>query len=295
MKKRGLGSGLGGLLTVEPVGERGLREVPLAAIVPNPHQPRLRFEPTALQELADSIREHGVLQPPVAMQLPNGDYQLIAGERRVRAATLAGLQTIPVVVKDVSPQAQLELALIENIQRADLDPIEEARAYAALEEQFHMTHSEIARRVGKSRSTVTELLGLLRLPEEVQELVSAKQLTTGHASRLVALRDPQKQIKAAEHIVQHGMSVRAAEGYVANLHNPPPLVASPAKSVAQQPSILPVSRADDQALEQELESLLGGMRVQLMRTAESDKRGRLVIHFDNEEMLQHILERLGTH
>jgi len=294
MKKRGLGSGLGGLLSVEPVGERGLREVPLAAIVANPHQPRLRFEPTALQELAESIREHGVLQPPVVMQLPNGDYQLIAGERRVRAATLAGLQTIPVVVKDVSPQAQLELALIENIQRADLDPIEEARAYAALEEQFHMTHSEIAHRVGKSRSTVTELLGLLRLPQQVQEFVSTKQLTTGHASRLVSLRDPQKQIAAAEHIVQHGMSVRAAESYVADLHNPLRPVAAPAKLLTQQPAAPPVSRADDQVLEQELERLLGGMRVQLTRTAEDNGPGRLIIHFDNEEMLHSILERLAT-
>ncbi len=295
MKKRGLGSGLGGLLTVEPVGERGLREVPLAAIVPNPHQPRLRFEPEALQELAESIREHGVLQPPVVMQLPNGDYQLIAGERRVRAATLAGLQTVPVVVKDVSPQAQLELALIENIQRADLDPIEEARAYAALEEQFHMTHAEIARRVGKSRSTVSELLGLLRLPQQVQEFVSTKQLTTGHASRLVALRDPQKQIAAAEHIVKDGLSVRAAEAYVADLYNPSRPTTSPAKPVAQQLSGASVSRADDQALQQELESLLGGMRVQLARTAEGDGQGRLIIYFDNDEMLQHILEQLGMH
>jgi ParB-like chromosome segregation protein Spo0J len=111
---------------------------------------------------------------------------------------------------------------------------------------------------------------------------------------LVALRDPQKQVEAAKHIVQHGMSVRAAETYVADLHNPSRLAASPTKPKVQQPSALPVSRADDQALEQELESLLGGMRVQLMRTAESDKRGRLVIHFDNEEMLQTILERLGT-
>lgn len=294
MKKRGLGSGLGGLLTVEPVGERGLREVPLAAIVANPHQPRLTFDPAALQELADSIGEHGVLQPPVVTQLPNGDYQLIAGERRTRAAKLAGLETIPVVVKDVSPQAQLELALIENIQRADLDPIEEARAYAALEDQFRMTHAEIARRVGKSRSTVSELLGLLRLPQQVQEFVSSKQLTTGHASRLVPLRDPQRQIDAAAHIVDQGMSVRAAEGYIAELQNPSRSTPPRAAGTSKNASVPAVSRADDQALEQALESALGGMRVQLQRTGDAD-RGRLVIHFDDEEMLHGILERLGGH
>lgn len=289
MKKRGLGSGLGGLLTVEPIGDRGLREVPLAAIVANPHQPRLTFDPTALQELADSIREHGVLQPPVVLQLPNGDYQLIAGERRVRAAKLAGLHTVPVVVKDVSPQAQLELALIENIQRADLDPIEEARAYAALEDQFQMTHGEIARRVGKSRSTVTELLGLLRLPQQVQELVTTKQLTTGHASRLGALRDPDRQVAAAQHIVQQGLSVRAAEAYLAAEHAPSRRL-EPLAQGAPQPGSPLVSAADDQVLTQELEHLLGGMRVQLARGVQG---GRLVIHFDNEEMLQNILERLA--
>ena len=290
MKKRGLGSGLGGLLAVEPVGERGLREVPLAVIVPNPHQPRLAFDPTALDELAASMREHGVLQPPVVMQLPNGDYQLIAGERRVRAAKLAGLDTVPVVVKDVSPQAQLELALIENIQRADLDPIEEARAYAALEDQFNMTHSEIAKRVGKSRSTVSELLGLLRLPTSVQELVSTRRLTTGHASRLVALRDAQRQTAAAQHIAEHGLSVRQAETYLANLHDAAATASRPASALSPtRPS--QASTADDAALVRELESLLGGMRVHVAR---NEVGGKLVIHFDDEDMLQQVLERLAA-
>jgi ParB family chromosome partitioning protein len=288
MKKRGLGSGLGGLLAVEPVGERGLREVPLAAIVPNPHQPRLVFDPTALDELAVSMREHGVLQPPVVMQLPNGDYQLIAGERRVRAAKLAGLHTVPVVVKDVSPQAQLELALIENIQRADLDPIEEARAYAALEDQFNMTHSEIAKRVGKSRSTVSELLGLLRLPTSVQELVSTRRLTTGHASRLVALRDAPRQTTAAQHIANNGMSVRQAETYIASLQDMPSAASRPVHTSGQA-RMPQASVADDAALVRELEGLLGGMRAQLVR---NEVGGKLVIHFDNEDMLQQVLERL---
>lgn len=285
MKKRGLGSGLGGLLSVEPVDEGGLREVPVAAIVPNPHQPRAVFDDTALQELAESIRQHGVLQPPVVIQLPSGDYQLIAGERRVRAAKQAGLQTIPIVIKDVTPQAQLELALIENIQRADLDPIEEARAYATLETQFKLTHGEIAERVGKSRSTISELLGLLRLPPEVQELVSAKRLSTGHASRLVALRDPQRQRAAAAHIIDHGLSVRQAEAYVSQLRNGGSVTT--ASRVKAQPA---ASSPDDAALVRELEALLGGMRVVLARDG---RRGRLIVHFDNEEMLQNILERLA--
>lgn len=286
MKKRGLGSGLGGLLSVESTEERGLREVPLAAIMPNPHQPRAAFDQVALQELADSIRQHGVLQPPVVMQLPSGDYQLIAGERRVRAAKLVGLQTVPVVIKDVSPQAQLELALIENIQRADLDPIEEARAYATLESQFKLTHGQIAERVGKSRSTISELLGLLRLPPEVQELVAAKQLTTGHASRLVALRDAQLQQAAAEHIVTNGLTVRQAEVYLTQLRD------HAASSTRRRTSpTQPEASAEDGALIRELEALLGGMRVQLIRAGNG---GRLVIHFDNEEMLENVLERLSS-
>jgi ParB family chromosome partitioning protein len=290
MKKRGLGSGLGGLLTVEAENERALRDVPLAAIAPNPHQPRSSFDQAALEELAESIKMHGVLQPPVVLQLPSGDYQLIAGERRVRAAKLAGLQTIPVVVKDVSPQDQLELALIENIQRADLDPIEEARAYAMLESQFNMTHGQIAQRIGKSRSTVSELLGLLRLPSEVQELVAARRLTTGHASRLVALRDERQQTVAAQHIVTHGMNVRQAETYITQLRNGGSPASSRNNSVSQQ-SIQQATLSDDAALVRELESLLGGLRVQLMRTG---KGGRLVIHFDDEEMLHGVLERLSA-
>ncbi len=286
MKKRGLGSGLGSLLSVEPADEHGLLEVPIAAILPNPHQPRTAFDQVALQELADSIKQHGVLQPPVVMQLPSGDYQLIAGERRVRAAKLAGLQTIPVVVKDVSPQGQLELALIENVQRADLDPLEEARAYATLESQFKLTHGEIAERVGKSRSTISELLGLLRLPSEVQELVSNKQLTAGHASRLVALRDEQQQRTAAQHIVANGMSVRKAEAYVAQLRNERRTPA--AHRTAPSATMVDI---EDAALARELETLLGGMRVQLLR---AKRGGRLVIHFDDDEMLANILDRLSS-
>jgi ParB family chromosome partitioning protein len=286
MKKRGLGSGLGGLLTMEPMEQVGLREVPLAAIVPNPHQPRLMFDSVALQELADSIKQHGVLQPPVVTQLPGGDYQLIAGERRVRAAKLAGLQTVPVVVKEVSPQAQLELALIENVQRADLDPVEEARAYATLETQFGLTHSQIAERVGKSRSAVSELLGLLRLPNQVQDLVATKQLTTGHASRLVALRDVQRQLEAAQHIVANGLSVRKTEEYIAQLRADR---RAPAQHQESPPRL--GHSPEDTALVREVEALLGGMRVQLIRAS---RGGRLVIHFDTEEMLESVLERLAS-
>jgi ParB family transcriptional regulator, chromosome partitioning protein len=286
MRKRGLGSGLGGLISVEAPPASGFAEVPLAAIMPNPQQPRVTFDPATMQELADSINQYGLLQPLVVMQLPSGDYQLIAGERRLRAAKLAGLRTVPVVVKEVSQQQQLELALIENIQRADLDPIEEARAYAVLEDQFGLTHGEIAQRVGKSRSTISELIGLLKLPAEVQTLVSAGQLTPGHASRLQVLRDPQKQTHAARHIAAQGLSVRRAEEYIAQLHAAPGKELAHSRKQHAQPAT-----PEDAAIVKALEESLDGKRVQLVR---SGSGGRLVIYFDDEEMLNSLIDRLIT-
>lgn len=289
-KKRGLGSGFGGLIASSSALSSDLQQVSIDTITPNPHQPRTVFDQTALSELAVSIKEHGLLQPLVVMRLDNGDYQLVAGERRLRAAKQAGLQSVPVVIKDISAQQQLELALIENIQRADLDPIEEARAYAVLEDQFKLTHAEIAQRVGKSRSTVSETLGLLRLPLEVQELVSAGKLTSGHANALMSLRDARKEVAAAQHIAEQGLSVRRAEQYVAQLHSVG--VAQSAGKELASPRRRPQSTAtnEDQAVVDTLERELG-LRVQLIRSGQG---GRLVIHFDNEEMLSGLYERMVT-
>lgn len=278
-KKRGLGSGFGGLIAPVAADTSELQQVALAEIIPNPHQPRLAFDQAALDELAASIKEHGLLQPLVVTRLDSGDYQLIAGERRLRAAKQAGLSTVPVVIKDVSEQQQLELALIENIQRADLDPMEEARAYAVLEDQFGLKHDDIAKRVGKSRSTVSETLSLLKLPLEVQALVSAGKLTSGHASLLVSLRDDQKATTAARAIAAQGLSVRKAEQLVAQLRASGKELASPTS---------PTENVEDQAVVKALEDRFG-LRIQLVRNGHG---GRLVMHFNNEEMLSQLYDQL---
>jgi ParB family transcriptional regulator, chromosome partitioning protein len=284
MRKRGLGSGFGGLITPVASNAGELQQVSVDAIVPNPSQPRLTFDPQALSELAASIKEHGLLQPLVVTRLDNERFQLIAGERRLRAARLAALDTVPVVIKDVSAQQQLELALIENVQRADLDPIEEARAYAVLEDQFGLRHGEIAQRVGKSRSTISETLNLLKLPREVQELVSARRITVGHAQTVLALKDARREVAAAQHIAEQGLSVRKAEQYVAQMAQAAGKELAPRRQ--QKPDI---ATTEDRSIVQSLEQRLGGVRVDLQRSGEG---GRLVIYFDNEEMLTSLYDTL---
>lgn len=283
MKKRGLGSGFGGLISPVSAHTAALQEVPVTAIVPNPNQPRIAFDQTALDELTASIKEHGLLQPLVVTRLNEDSYQLIAGERRLRASKQAGLENVPVVIKDVSAQQQLELALIENIQRADLDPIEEARAFAVLEDQFGLKHGEIAQRVGKSRSTISETLGLLKLPVEVQSLVSAGRLTAGHASLLGRLRNTAQEIAAARHIAEQGFSVRRAEAYVAQLQ------VNSGKEIAPPKHHNQDATSEDAAVVKALEEHLGGVVVKLSR---GERGGRLIIYFDNEEMLSSLYDRL---
>jgi len=285
MRKRGLNTNFGGLIAAGPSGGPELLNVAVSAIVPNPHQPRIAFDENALEELAGSIKEHGLLQPLVVTRLPDGDYQLIAGERRWRAAKRADLETVPVVIKEATPQQQLELALIENIQRADLDPIEEARAYAVLEDQFGLNHKDIGERVSKSRSTVSETLGLLRLPHEVQKLVSAGQLKVGHASLLHSLRDDQSTITAAQHIAERGLSVRRAEEYIRQLNDTRDASGKELAPSKQHQDATP----EDIAIVQSLEEQLSGLQVKLQRTG---RGGRLVIYFDNEEMLSSLYDRL---
>lgn len=282
MRKRGLGSGFGGLITPVASDEATLQQVPVSEIMPNPQQPRGSFDPEALNELAASIKEHGLLQPLVVTRLPDGTFQLIAGERRLRAAKLAELDTVPVVIKDVSEQQQLELALIENVQRADLDPIEEARAYAVLEDQFGLTHGEIAQRVGKSRTTISETLALLKLPMPVQALVSSGKLTPGHAQKVLGLKDERKEVAAAQYIADHGLSVRKAEQYVGQL-------ASAGKELAPSTARLRTATIEDEPIVKALEEQLGGLYVQLIRKGQG---GRLIIHFDDDEMLDSLYDKL---
>ena len=206
-KKRGLGRGLGALLE----DDAPVRELPVESLSPNRFQPRTEFDEKKLQELADSIRSQGLVQPIVVTQ-EGADYRIVAGERRWRAARRAGLDVVPVVVREVrDDQELLELALVENLQRSDLNPIEEAEAYRALKERFELSQEAIAERVGKARSTVANALRLLRLPEEVLEYLKAGRLTAGQARPLLALDEPERQVALAREAIDRGLTARDLE------------------------------------------------------------------------------------
>jgi len=254
------------------------------AISPNPHQPRSRFDSDALQDLADSIREVGLIQPLIVheVQDPEGEgkpprYLLIAGERRWRAAQLAGIQQVDVVVKDATPVEMLELALVENIQRADLNPLEEAAAYEQLQREFGLTQERIAERVGRSRVSVTNSLRLLRLPEEIQRALIEGALTEGHARALLMLDDEDEQVLACRTVLKRHLSVRQTEELVRRLQ-------AAGESAPRQRTRSP----ETVALEKEFRDSLG-TKVELFR---SRKGGRLVIHFYSEEDLQALYDRM---
>src|SRR5690349_3330125 len=215
MNRKALGRGLGALLSSEATVDLGSdpTEVDVDAIVPGPMQPRTHFDEGALEGLADSIRSQGIIQPLLVRRV--GDrYELIAGERRWRAARLAGLSKVPVVVKDVPDKDLLEIALIENIQRENLNPIEEAQAYQRLIETVGLTQESLAARVGRDRSYITNYLRLLKLPDDLQKLVVAGRLSTGHARTILGLSDVDQQRKLARQIIDGGLSVRATEHLV---------------------------------------------------------------------------------
>ena len=193
----------------------GVAEVAISDISPNPYQPRKTFANDGIEELAASVKEHGIVQPLLVTRVPGGSYQLIAGERRFRAAKLAGLGKVPVLVKDSVPNlSALELALIENIQREDLNPIEEAHAYSQLHDEFGLTQDEVAKRVGKQRSTVANHIRLLKLPDKVKKLVAAGTLTMGHARALLAVESPRKLEEFAQKVVREELNVRQTEALV---------------------------------------------------------------------------------
>ena len=215
-RRSGLGRGLGALIPTEVANERAsaLADLPLSRIVPNPHQPREQFDEEMLAALAASIRELGVLQPILVRALEDDRYELIAGERRWRAAKRAGLQTIPALIKTASNAASLEQALVENLHRQDLNVLEEAAAYQQLIEDFGLTHEEVAARVGKSRVTITNILRLFQLPPTIQKLVGDGQLTAGHARALLGTPDRAFQEGLARRAVTEDLSVRAVEDAV---------------------------------------------------------------------------------
>ena len=210
---KGLGSLIPGGGGVTPV-TNGLTEVPIAAVELNPHQPRTHFDDDSLNELADSIRAVGVLQPLLVRALRPGAYQLIAGERRLKAAQRAGLAQVPVIVRDATDAASAEQALIENVHREDLSPLEEAAAYQQLIEDFRLTHDQLAARVGKNRATISNSLRLLALPASVQQLIADRRLSAGHAKVLLGLSDRKEQERLAQQVVRDGLSVRATEALI---------------------------------------------------------------------------------
>lgn len=210
---KGLGSLIPGGGGVTPV-TNGLTEVLIAAVELNPHQPRTHFDDDSLNELADSIRAVGVLQPLLVRALRPGAYQLIAGERRLKAAQRAGLAQVPVIVRDATDAASAEQALIENVHREDLSPLEEAAAYQQLIEDFRLTHDQLAARVGKNRATISNSLRLLALPASVQQLIADRRLSAGHAKVLLGLSDRKEQERLAQQVVRDGLSVRATEALI---------------------------------------------------------------------------------
>lgn len=281
-KKRGLGRGLGSLIPgsdqEEPTGEGGLLTVPVVSISPNPRQPRTQMDEAKLAELADSIQEHGLIQPLIVRRESDNSYILIAGERRWRAAQLAGLPTVPVVVKEASPQAMLELALIENIQRADLNPIEEALAYQQLIDDFGLTQEAVAKRVGKSRPTVANIVRLLNLPPNVQEAVNNELISGAHARALLPLPTPERQTAVMNQIISQDLSVRQVEAIVNKLKSekkPPP----------KQTFHLSPEMA---ALESEFRHRLGTQ----VRIQPGESGGRVVIHYYSDEELQAIYDAI---
>jgi len=275
-----LGRGLSALI---PPGEAGgarpigVTEIPVDRVLPNPHQPRHAFDPEALDELAKSIRTHGMLQPLVVTQA--GDrYQIIAGERRWRAAQLAGLRGVPVVIKETTPQQMLALALVENIQRADLNPLEEAGAYRQLMDEFGLTQDQVAEQVGKSRAAVANIVRLLKLPGEVKEALAAGLISEGHARALLALPTAVTQQQALATIQRHDLNVRQAESLVRRLLGE----ADEAGARAAAPALSPQDREVVDRFERRL-----GTRVNLVR---GRRGGRLVIHFYSEEEFQAIYQ-----
>ena len=256
----------------------------MGEILPGAMQPRTGFDDESLNELAESIRENGIMQPLV-VRPREGGYELIAGERRWRASQMAGLARVPVIVRDVDDQTALELALIENLQREDLDPIEESKGYAQLMDQFDLTQEEVATRVGKNRATVANALRLAKLPAEVQAYVRDGMLSSGHAKAILGLKDAGDQVAAAKRVIKKELSVRATEDLVSELGQSDGTKAkrgSKAKSTA--------SEAHIQNLEAKLQERLGTKVTLRYRNG----KGSVDIKFFNDEDLQRILETLGV-
>lgn len=285
--RKALGKGLSALLPIRPTqspvqpdpapGTR-VGNIPISQIEPNPLQPRNVFDPVRLQELANSIQANGIIQPLIVRS--KGDhFELIAGERRLRAAKLAGLSDVPAIVQDYADERLLEIALVENIQREDLNPMETAQALERLTREMHLSHEEIADRTGKDRTTITNMIRLLRLPGNVQLLLAERRLTMGHARAILGIASPELQTQLAEKASAQGYSVRQVERLVKKINEP----REPSGDALEDPNI--------KAAIKELESILG-TRVRIVQ--KTDQRGRLEIEYYSQEDLQRLYELLSS-
>ena len=279
-QKSGLGRGLGALIPggKNDYGENGVMLVPVDMVFPNPRQPRSVMHPDELEDLTASIREHGVLQPLIVTPGDlDGRYILIAGERRLEAARLAGLASVPVIVRQATDQQRLELAIIENVQRSDLSALEQAEAYRQLAEDFGLSHEDISLRVGKSRVTVTNILRLLKLPDAVKNALIEGRISEGHARALLALSTPEAQTAALRTVLKQELNVRQTEELVRRLSGEKP-------SQKLKPATVP----EVAELEERLRASLG-TKVSLRS---GRKGGTVTIHYYSDEELNALLERL---
>jgi ParB family chromosome partitioning protein len=284
-KRPGLGKGLDALIPTHPEGKilsefGGVLEVPLDLISANPHQPRKGFDEIKLNELAASIREHGIIQPLILSTQDSKEeqkYALIAGERRLRAAKLAGLNTVPAILREANSQNHLVVALIENVQRADLNPLETATAYQSLAVEFGLSHEEIGKRVSKSRTAVTNILRLLDLPDVVQQAVRKNQISMGHARALLGLDTIKAQSAALQTILTQDLNVRQTEGLVTKLKGKKKT--KPPKKDSKSPEL--------KALEEDLQSALG-TKVRLTRSSKGS--GTITVHYYTDEELNTLMD-----
>lgn len=291
VKKRysALGRGLDALISTEKVNTAGsgsICEIPVGQITPNPNQPRREFDPVALKELSDSIKELGIVQPITLRDQGDGTYLIIAGERRWRASQMAGLQAIPAYVRTVDDENMMEMALIENIQREDLNALEIALAYQHLLEQYNLTQERLSERVGKNRSTITNYLRLLKLPATIQMGLKDRRLEMGHARALLAIDDPKLQIKAYNEIISKGLSVHKVEEMVKELSEGGTIKTSDGNKLKGRSTKV----SEEYSILKESLSQFFQTKVQL--TCSDKGKGKIVIPFANEREMERIIEIL---
>ena len=284
-----LGRGLDALIStddVRPQGSSTINEIPLAQIEANPNQPRREFDPVALQELANSIREIGIIQPITLRQVDENRFQIIAGERRWRASQIAGLTAIPAYIRTIKDENVMEMALVENIQREDLNAIEIALAYEHLLSSAGMTQEKVSERVGKSRTAIANYLRLLKLPAQVQMALQNKEIDMGHARALLAIDSPSSQVKLFKEIQKNGYSVRKVEEMVQKLKNGEDIVSGKKKIASKQQ--MPEELA---ALKQRMADIFN---VPVQMTVSANGKGKISIPFANEEDLKRIMSIFDT-